>query len=278
MRRSRYKQTYRIYADDDFGRDIRIFLSSLIIGLCVGAFAVYLFIARPALNQASVAPAKPQVVQQQVGECPKPALNRHDELESRLATCQADLARSRPIVATPVEPKDMPPLPKAPPRNLRSVEAPPEAAAPPPAPTPEPTPAPEPVATPIEPTPPPPAPSQEWPKDWPRKPAPTPQRPAGDVPQNVPEAAPEPAPARPDAASVTLDVGQETRISGNYVLRLVAVSRRNTGKYCIVSGRNLAGLRLASGQAKNILWQGHSLTLTATVVDSDSCRVVLRPN
>lgn len=274
MRRSRYKQTYRIYADDDYGRDIRIFLSSLIIGLCVGAFAVYLFIARPALNLASLAPSKPQVVQQQSAECPKPALNRHDELESRLATCQADLARSHPVAAMPgVEPKDMPPLPKAPPRNLRAVEAPPA-----PAQQAAPTPAPEPVASPIEPTPPPPTASQEWPKDWPRKPAPTPPRPVGDVPQKVPEATPEPPLARPDAASVTLDVGQETRISGNYVLRLVAVSRRNTGKYCIVSGRNLAGMRLASGQAKNILWQGHSLSLTATVVDSDSCRVVLRPN
>lgn len=268
MRRSRYKQTYRIYADDDFGRDIRILLSSLIIGLCVGAFAVYLFIARPALNQAEVAPLKPQVVQQQAAGCPKPALNQHDEIESRLATCQADLARLRQAVVVPVTPQDMPPLPKAPPRNLRSVEAQPEPAVP----------APEPVATPVEPTPPAPAPSTDWPKDWPRKPAPTPPRPVGDVPQQVPEAAPEPPSAKPDAASVTLDVGQETRISGNYVLRLVAVSRRNTGKYCIISGRNLAGMRLASGQAKNILWQGHSLSLTATVVDSDSCRVVLRPN
>ena len=260
---------YSSFDEPDYGRDWRIFAFSLAIGLCVGAFATYFWMAVQA--PASV----PDMAQQQVAfqavsdrlqRCQNEA-NRlrggEDELESRLSTCSSDLRRARQLIEQAV----------VSPQKIESSSAPPAQSASAVAPAPQAQSA-----------------AAAWPKGWPPKPALKPvsvrslissiqAADPGDAADNVPRSAGAPgAPQAPlrQAQSLTLDVGSEVTQEG-YVVRLIGVSKRTSGSYCVIGGNGIVGQRVASGTTRQVKWGSYTVSLTARVQDRDTCRITLAP-
>jgi hypothetical protein len=343
--------SYMIDAGDG-GRDVRIFLSSLIIGICIGAFGVYFWVERPHTRQLTMLQAELNTALSKASNCTtghSTTLGQREELESRLATCTASLNRARqnvtalasgedasappvpkpppgrtselsdsppsdaaeaalalpvspaPVVVPPPDstsphtpqalppgaepvppnpftpPTNWPPLPKAPSTSGRSAAAPEPVASPAPE-----TPAAEPEVAPpalTEPTPPAPA----WPDGFPPQPRSRPTPPPAPVRSET--AAPEPA--APETAAtltplrgseqVTLNVGEERSITEGRQLRLIAVSRRNSGRFCVVGGNGMASVRVPSGGSARATWGGQRVVLNASAQDGDTCRVSVRP-
>lgn len=82
-------------------------------------------------------------------------------------------------------------------------------------------------------------------------------------------------PSGPVAAkgqTVILSVGQEQRLGASGVLSLEAVSRLQTGKFCVIAGPDHQAIRIASGTGKVVMLGGVRYTLVATVRDGQSCK------
>lgn len=289
MRRKHRRANYSVFADEDTSRDLRIFVSSLVIGIMVGVFGLYFFGMRPYARDVSLLRAElAQLSTRTPQNCRN--TNQVEELESRLSSCTASLNRLRQATAQVAQATEteQPPLPKPPPGRAplpAVVEA-------PVMPVPEATPA-EPVATPVEPVPPAPVPeatpaqddTKNWPRSWPPVPRRHPPRPEGDAAQATETVVPEAVPAAPGEApataltsphNVTLDVGQEEDMSG-YRVRLIGVAQRSNGRYCLVGGSGIVSQRIASGTSKTVSWNGRNVVIGATVKDRDTCQIVLRP-
>lgn len=319
MRRHRPRHYSYSSSAADGGRELPVFVSSLIIGICLGAFAVYFWSARPLAQQVVVLQNQISSQTTQVAGCAagrNARLGERDELDSRLSTCQSELNRLRrqaggaaapttqaapataattptaPDAATKplVIPRGWPALPKAPPASKRSAASTaPIAAAPVEA-------ASSPAAEPLPQSPVPPA---VWPRNFPPKPE---SKPTPPVPRTTTQAAPaqlpaqlptaEPteaagitsAPAAPAPSSslsagvnVTLSVGSEQTIDSGHQIRLVAVSRRSNGQYCVVAGNGLDSQRIASGNSVRTSWNGQRVSITVAVQDGKTCRVGVRP-
>ena len=315
MRRHRPRHYSYSSSAADGGRELPVFVSSLIIGICLGAFAVYFWSARPLAQQVAVLQTQISSQTTQVAGCAagrNARLGERDELDSRLSTCQSELNRLRrqaggaaiptaqaapATVATPptapdaatkplVIPRGWPALPKAPPASKRSAaSAAPIAAAPVEA-------ASSPV---VEPLPQSPVPPAVWPRNFPPKPESKPTPPAPrtttqTTPAQLPAAEPTEAavitsaPAAPAPSSslnagvnVTLSVGSEQTIDSGHQIRLVAVSRRSNGQYCVVAGNGLDSQRIASGNSIRTSWNGQRVSITVAVQDGKTCRVGVRP-
>ena len=315
MRRHRPRHYSYSSSAADGGRELPVFVSSLIIGICLGAFAVYFWSARPLAQQVAVLQNQISSQTTQVAGCAagrNARLGERDELDSRLSTCQSELNRLRrqaggaatptaqaapATVATPptapdaatkplVIPRGWPALPKAPPASKRSAASTaPIAAAPVEA-------ASSPVAEPLPQSPVPPA---VWPRNFPPKPESKPTPPAlrtttQTAPAQLPAAEPteaagmSSAPAAPApngslsaGVNVTLSVGSEQTIDSGHQIRLVAVSRRSNGQYCVVAGNGLDSQRIASGNSIRTSWNGQRVSITVAVQDGKTCRVGVRP-
>lgn len=310
MSRKHRRPSYSSFADDDTRRDLVVFASSLVMGVCLGVFAFYFFAYRPSGQQLAQLKADLASATARAQSCTTAGTNRaglREELESRLSSCTADLARLRRATQAAAQNGVAPPLPKPPPG--RAAETPVEPASVIPAenaaetgPVAEIVPPVEPVppvaneagneaagesvalaGQPPLPKPPPSARRGSWPANFPPQPKPHPPRPSGTAPTVETFDSPAPTkasdgPSQPlqGAETVTLDVGEEEDVGG-YKLRLIAVSRRSTASYCIIGGNGMIGQSLASGTSKRVNWNGHSVTLQATVRDGDTCQVALRP-
>jgi len=77
--------------------------------------------------------------------------------------------------------------------------------------------------------------------------------------------------------NVTLSVGSEQTIDSGHHIRLVAVSRRSNGQYCVVAGNGLDSQRIASGNSIRTSWNGQRVSITVAVQDGKTCRVGVRP-
>jgi outer membrane biosynthesis protein TonB len=263
----------RNYTRLDSGwRDMRVFFSSLVIGLCLGALGVYVWAAQPRQMQVQELQTRLATIENASRLCADDVVAAND----RVASCQAEVAQlqTQARTATP----DLP-LPKPPPE--RTAPVPPQPAAPaalPPetAPAQPEPPSPPPAAQPNPPAPvPTPAPSTEWPSSWPPKPRPAPSRPAGQETAAPPAAAS--LPPVSDGASTTLKVGEEKDIGNGLKLLLVAVSKRSTGQFCIVAGEGMTSARIPSGGNVTVTRSGQRIKLSARVQGTDSCRIEARP-
>lgn len=289
MARKHRRPPYTLNAEED-SRELRVFVSSLIIGACIGAFATYFFAGRATRQELGQLRSQLVAVQQgQVQRCTGARDHQQEELESRLSTCTSTLARLQQATqqAALQTVDDTPPLPKPPPgrQTLPPVEAADIMPSLPAAPG---------LVAPVAPEPPSLEPQERttqmqsapvaaaWPQGWPPRPRPNPPRPAGTAPtvETIGDAAAATAggPAAPlrGAETVTLNVGEERDVNG-YRLRLIAVALRSTGQFCIVGGNGMVGQRIASNTSKRVNWNGHSVTLQASVQDKDTCRIALRP-
>lgn len=276
MSRKHRRPHHSIYADDS-ARDLRIFLSSVIIGACIGAFAVYFFAVRPHGQELAALRADVATLSARDQSCSASRnahVNQREELESRLSSCTASLNRLQRATQQNAEALhadgDGPPLPKPPPGRTAPaplIAAPvlPEAA-------------PAVVATPVAPVT-----APVWPAGWPPRPRMHPARPAGAaasaeaVETAAAGAISGPVATLAGARTATLDVGEEQDMSG-YKVRLIAVSRRSSGSYCIVGGNGVISQRIASGSSKRVSWNGHTVNIEATVRDGDTCRIALKPS
>lgn len=95
------------------------------------------------------------------------------------------------------------------------------------------------------------------------------------TPPAAPLATAQALPSGPVAAkgqTVILSVGQEQRLGASGVLSLEAVSRLQTGKFCVIAGPNHEAIRIASGTGKVVMLGGVRYTLVATVRDGQSCK------
>ncbi len=302
MARKHRRPNYSVYADEDSSRELKVFVSSLVIGICIGAFAFYFFVERPHVREIVQLKAEVAALQARQPVCP-PARGlqngQREELESRLSNCNSSLERLRRATESAAQQApagDGPPLPKPPPGRAVDQPVAPASVMPPAdlapddtgiTPPTEPTPpntsaAPSPASTTIappnvvSPTP------FVWPQNWPPKPRRSPPRPTGTVPtvETIGTGAlgtiSGPTTALAGAQTVTLDVGDERDVSG-YHIRLIAISRRNSGRYCIVGGNGMVSQRIATGSSKRVSWNGHNVTLQATVRDGDTCQIALKP-
>lgn len=284
MARKHRRPNYSVYADEDSSRDVKIFISSLVIGICIGAFALYFFVQRPHSREIALLRAEIASFSSRQPVCP-PARDTHsgqrEELESRLSNCNASLQRLRratEVAAQQGVESGTPPLPKPPPGRTGAEPLVPANVMPP-----EPPESVE-IAQPVEPTPPVAAtqPATAWPDDWPPKPRPHPPRPTGTAPTvetigaSTGGTVSAPTAALTGAQTVTLKVGEERDVSG-YRIRLIAVSRRNTGRFCVVGGNGMVSQRIASGTNTRVNWSGHNVTLQATVRDGNTCQIALKP-
>lgn len=285
-------------------RDLKLVIPSLVIGLCLGAGGVYLGHSLP-LQQNLLKAQSDLAITQDL--CRKDSALSNETLETalhQLTICQADLqvARRRavpaptaPILTTPVPPASelpealqgaaaeeappstsLPVVPKPPPGRMTATDTTPE------------TPSERPGETPAaEIAPVPPAPSLAvWPEHWPNKPLPRPARAAPpaqtedeaeDDSQLIPPSVSEPAaaPLAPVSGhgAGRVNVGQEVTLAGNLRVRLIAVSQRTSGKYCVVAGDGFDSARIASGTSKRISRGSQTLTLSARVEDGDTCQL-----
>lgn len=140
-----------------------------------------------------------------------------------------------------------------------------------------------------------------WPRHWPPKPGQRPAPPAriaATAPLSAPvamtpdlhtDSAPPdtlPMPTQPAAPAQALttsdaariNVGQEATLGGNMRIRLVAISQRNNGAFCVLAGDGFDAARIASGSNQRLPRGGHPVTLSVRVEDSDTCQVSVRPN
>ena len=89
----KHRNSLSSFDADDSAREMRVFISSLIIGACIGAFATYFFVTRA--TRGELLHLRNQVVAIQQGQsqrCVGPRDNQHEELESRLSTCTSTLS------------------------------------------------------------------------------------------------------------------------------------------------------------------------------------------
>lgn len=74
-------------------------------------------------------------------------------------------------------------------------------------------------------------------------------------------------------AVFSLQVGQERSLKHGGVLRLVAISKLNSGQFCVIAGDDGSAVRLPSGRSKSVRLAGYTYKLTASVKDRMSCAV-----
>lgn len=219
-------------------RDLKIIIPSLLIGICLGAGGFYLAHSLPHTRQTDMLASALKAASE---NCSRNQIRLARDLETtrhQLTSCQADLQSSQR----------------------------PAAALPPP-------------VLPVEPAPPAPSPAAApfvWPQDWPPQPA---VRPAPPVTTALRPPAPSARAQSPvSSGSTRLTVGQEVTLGGTLRVRLVAVSQRSSGSFCIIGGEGFDPVRIASGTSRSVTRAGRPLTLTARVEDSDTCQVSVKPN
>lgn len=74
-------------------------------------------------------------------------------------------------------------------------------------------------------------------------------------------------------AVFSLQVGQERSLKHGGVLRLVAISKLNSGQFCVIADDDGSAVRLPSGRSKSVRLAGYTYKLTASVKDRMSCAV-----
>jgi type IV secretory pathway VirB10-like protein len=79
--------------------------------------------------------------------------------------------------------------------------------------------------------------------------------------------------------SAALKVGEEKELAKGFRLRLSAISKRRTGNFCIVSGSGMpaTGLRIAHNGSAKASWNNQRLTIGASLLDKQTCKVTVRP-
>lgn len=229
-------------------RDLKTIIPSLLIGICLGAGGFYLTHSLPQTRQVDTLTSALTTEKAARESCGRDHIQLTHDLETsrhQLTSCQADLQNNqRPAAALP------PPV--LPPPVLPVEPAPP---------------APSPAAAPFV-----------WPQDWPPQPAVRPAPPAVAAATPRPPAPSARAQSPVSSGSTRLTVGQEVTLGGSLQVRLVAVSQRSTGSFCIIGGDGFDSVRIASGTSKSVTRAGRPLTLTARVEDSDTCQVSVKPN
>jgi hypothetical protein len=226
--------------------DLKIIIPSLLIGICLGAGGFYLTHSLPQTRQVDTLTGALTTEKAARESCSRDQIQLTHDLETtrhQLTACQADLQNNqRPAAALP--PPVLPP-----------------------------------PVLPVEPAPPTPSPAAApfvWPQDWPPQPA---IRPTPPVTTALRPSAPSARAQSPlSSGSTRLTVGQEVTLGGSLQVRLVAVSQRSNGSFCIIGGDGFDSVRIASGTSKSVTRAGRPLTLTARVEDSDTCQVSVKPN
>jgi hypothetical protein len=275
--------------------ELKLFISALIIGLVLGVGGSALW------HQRQDPPSPPELMA---------AVTAQKTCQKNLAGAQKQLGQcQRELKLEQLKPSSTPPAPSFAPAltvNNENIPKPKPEAAPSEA-TPAPiTAAPTPLAVPLT-----------WPKGLPPAPKPKPgaqtslniqpptlptptlgvpapslvstettikHRIPSPRPTVIPPRAATPAPeAAPrinlaDASSLTINVGEEKVLSAEHNLRLIAVSKRKTGSICVLAGNGLASTRVPSGKSQTANWSGSRVMISATVQDSDTCRVSVRPD
>jgi hypothetical protein len=238
----------KTYTRYDVGgwHDLKIILPSLLIGICLGAGGFYLIYSLPQTRQVDTLASALTTEKAARESCGRDHIQLTHDLETtrhQLTSCQVDLqSNQRPAAALP-------------PPTLPVEPAPPVPSSPATA-------------------------SFVWPQDWPPQPAIRPTPPAVAVSAAAPRL---PAPSARaqspvSSGSTRLTVGQEVTLGGSLQVRLVAVSQRSNGSFCIIGGDGFDSVRIASGTSKSVTRAGRPLTLTARVEDSDTCQVSVKPN
>ncbi len=221
--------------------DLKIIIPSLLIGICLGAGGFYLTHNLPHTRQVDTLASALTTEKAARESCSRDHIQLTHDIETtrhQLTACQADLQNSQRPAAA------------LPPPVLPVEPAPP---------------APSPAATPFV-----------WPQDWPPQPA---IRPTPPVTTALRPSAPSARAQSPlSSGSTRLTVGQEATLGGALQVRLVAVSQRSSGSFCIIGGDGFDSVRIASGTSKSVTRAGRPLTLTARVEDSDTCQVSVKPN
>lgn len=215
--------------DGSFERDVQIFVFSLLIGLVIGGFVVYLMLGHPT---PAPAPA-PTSAQCEAGQAS--LIKQREEAVAKLNKCNALLATHSPV-SPPTEKPDVPTVSPVP----TETETPPSVS---------------PGGVPI-----------------PKRP---PSRPAGEVP--AVEVVGATRITTPSAAVIKM--GQEQELSPGYKVRLVAISRRKTGTFCVVAGEGFgsSGARIANGGSVKTTWNGQKLTVGAATQGAQACRISVKP-
>lgn len=272
------------------GHELKLFASALVIGLVLGIGGSALWhqrTAQPLNSQLTTATTAQQT-----------CLKSLDSAQKKLNQCQRDLKLEQLKPSAPPSPSFAPslavtgdPVPKPKPDMTATPTTP------------------APIAVPTEPVPP--TAPLSWPKGIPPAPKPKPGAALTVVPPTLPEMTPAPAdtnqptvrqrvpsprpkviPPRatntiaPEAApsvafdgstSLNINVGEEKTIGRDHHLRLIAVSKRKSGSYCVLAGNSMESTRVPSGRNQTVSWAGTRVVLSATVQDSDTCRVSIRP-
>lgn len=249
--------------DYEHGHGLRLALSGFVIGLCLGAGLLYVGHDLPLARYAETLEHKLVQANNAIIAMPKPQPTVCPSLmplQNQLKQCEDQVNQ---LKAERVQKQDEE---KATANVIVTA-----------------TPAPSVIANP------------PWPRDWPKPPAikPTytaPTRPPIQSPPSTSDQKIEdseaPSPELENtqgnagierAESFRLSVGQEHLASGNVRLRLVAVSQRTTGRYCIIAGDRFPALRIASGQSARVNATTPAFSITASVQDGDTCQFNLRP-
>ncbi len=288
----------------DPGPGAKVFLLALAVGVLIGALGSWFFL------KPDPAPVPPVAVS---GTELKTCQTQQAATARQLSQCQSNLKQLQtrvmgaapsqfvPAIAVADRAQAQTAITASPPRPRPRPTAQPSPPPTPPVST-APLAPPVPAAAPdnlapvfIEPRPP----ATEWPQGIPAAPKPRPalvppERKRTEVVRPDRESAVvpiEPAPqsavpsrgeAAPDRAmvgahTVDLKVGDEKNVTSNYDIRLVAVSRRKAGRYCVLAGNGMDSIRILSGTSQTVRWGTARTTLTATVQDSSSCRVRVQP-
>ena len=310
MSRSAKPKSYTRY--DDSRRDLRIFVPSLVIGLCLGAGGMYLWHTLPLTQKIDALTSAASTQKATADQCNHDrvlAAQDTDTARRALASCRSDLNAAQRAAATAQS--DLAQSGVAAPSSAQTqIQAPaPSSIRLPVIPKPPPgrsTELPVPPSVPVQddnllpqiPTPPQiteqPAAQvfARWPSQWPPKPTLRPTRlpsmgtPPAPIetdpapPDTLPSPTQLPAPAQALTASdsARINVGQEATLGSTMRIRLVAISQRRNGAFCVLAGDGFDSARIASGSNQRLPRGGHPVTLSVRVEDSDTCQVSVRPN
>lgn len=219
------------------GLGIGLVLGGVILGLWLNASWSHTLATQAA--QGNIAHrAELAACQQERGD----AVTARDLVTAANTICQNDLARLRQTASGAALP-----LPPVPPVRTVLPETVPDAA---------------PVVAPA------PVPPRPRPRPFRSDPA----TPAVIPPVTAPVATPESRGASLGQATV-MQVGDEARFGEGMTLRLIAVSRRNSGALCILGADGMNAVRVPSSKTVPMTYNGQNLLISATVQSADSCRI-----
>jgi hypothetical protein len=236
---------------------------AFVVGVLIGGGLTLLWTARSAQDQAAVSSTELAMARKALSDCSTAADTSRQAYLSERLKLTADLAKaldgcpaqtvSPPVAAqpmAPVVPLQPPQPPSAPSKPTATVSSGPEVVGPP------------------------------HPKRKPVFKQQSQNNPVGTG--TTDEALRDPIPPQASAQSqapvsagavFSLQVGQERSLKYGGVLRLVAISKLNSGQFCVIAGDDGSAVRLPSGRSKSVRLAGYTYKLTASVKDRMSCAV-----